>query len=115
MHFYPNWPPARSTNHLSRRERIAFDCLVAVLDHSYEARYLPLALERLQFGIEADDKPPRSRAAAQFADSLGTHVRAFVVRAFSVPKELSAPVRRDLIEMYRGSTERGSSGRQAQY
>lgn len=74
-----------------------------VLEHSYEARYLPLALERLQFGVEADDKLPRFRAAAQVADSLAAHVRAFVVRAFSTPKELSAPVRGDLMATYRGS------------
>ncbi len=74
-----------------------------VLDNSHEARYLPLAMERLQFGAEADDLLPRFRAAAQFADTLAAHVRAFAVRAFAIPENLVKPPHADLSAVYRGA------------
>lgn len=48
-----------------------------VLDNSHEGRYLPLAMERLQFGADADDELPRFRAAAQIVVILagGQHRR----------------------------------------
>lgn len=75
-----------------------------VTEHSHEARYLPLATERLQFGADADDKLPRFRAAAQFADTLAAYVRAFTVRAFALPEELCKPVHADLTVAYRAVT-----------
>lgn len=77
-----------------------------ILDQSNEARYLPLAVERMQFGLEADDKLPRFRAAASAADSLAALLKGFAARTFKVPAALLTPVHSDLVTAYRsiGST-----------
>ena len=71
-----------------------------VLAQSHEARYLPLAVERMQFGLEADDKLPRFRAAAASADTLAVLLKAFVARTFRVPNALATPVHADLMGAY---------------
>jgi hypothetical protein len=71
-----------------------------LLDQSHEARYLPLAVERLQFGLEADDRLPRFRAAASAADSLAALLKAFTARTFKLPAPLVAPVHSILITTY---------------
>ena len=67
---------------------------------SHEARYLPLAVERMQFGLEADDKLPRFRAAAASADTLSKLLKAFVARTFRAPSALATPVHVDLMGAY---------------
>jgi hypothetical protein len=74
-----------------------------LLDQSQEARYLPLAVERMQFGLDTDDKLVRLRAAAGSADSLAALLKAFAARSFKLPNALIAPVRNDLAARYRGA------------
>ena len=82
--------------------------------HSHEARYLPLAVERMQFGLDKDDKLRKFRAAALSADALAALLKAFVARTFRVPKGLSIPVHADLVDAYNssgtGAVESGVSG-----
>jgi hypothetical protein len=73
-----------------------------LLDQSQEARYLPIAVERMQFGLEADDKLPRLRMAAGAGDTLAALLKAFVARAFKVSATLAAPVHAELISAYKG-------------
>ena len=61
----------------------------------------------MQFGLEADDKLPRFRAAAASADTLAVLLKAFVARTFRVPSALVAPVRADLIDAYMTSRATG--------
>jgi hypothetical protein len=75
-----------------------------LLDQSQEARYLPLAVERMQFGLEVDDRLARLRAAAGSADSLAALLKAFVARTFKVPNALGANVHADLAVAYKTST-----------
>lgn len=70
-------------------------------EQSQEARYLPLAVERMQFGLEADDKLVRMRAAAASADSLAALLKAFAARSFKLPNTLTAPMRTDLGSRYK--------------
>jgi hypothetical protein len=72
-----------------------------LLDQSQDARYLPLAVERMQFGTESDDALLRYKAAANSAEGLAALVRAFIARTFKVASKLAAPVRGDLIAAYR--------------
>lgn len=72
-----------------------------LLDQSQEARYLPLAIERMQFGSPSDDVLLRYKAAANSAEGLAALVRAFIARTFKVSSKLAAPVRGDLIAAYR--------------
>ncbi len=78
-----------------------------LLDQSHEARYLPLAVERMQFGLESDDKLPRFRAAAISADTLAALLKAFVARTFKMSNALAAPVRLDLMTAYKTSNAVG--------
>jgi hypothetical protein len=71
-----------------------------LLDQSQEARYLPLAIERMQFGSPSDDVLLRYKAAANSADGLAALVRAFIARTFKVSPKLAAPVRGDLFAAY---------------
>lgn len=71
-----------------------------LLDQSHEARYLPLAVERMQFGLEADDKLQRFRAAASAADTLAALLKAFTARTFKMQATLVAPVHSSLINAY---------------
>ena len=77
------------------------------LDQSHEARYLPLAVERMQFGLETDDKLPRFRAVAASADTLAALLKAFVARTFKVSSTLAKPVHPDLMTAYMPSTTAG--------
>jgi hypothetical protein len=72
-----------------------------LLDQSQDARYLPLAVERMQFGSESDDVLLRYKAAANSAEGLAALVRAFIARTFKVASKLAAPVRGDLVAAYR--------------
>jgi len=71
-----------------------------LVDQSQDARYLPLAVERMQFGSQSDDVLVRYKAAANSAESLAALVRAFISRTFKVSSNLAAPVRGDLIAAY---------------
>ena len=71
-----------------------------LLAQSHEARYLPLAIERMQFGLEADDKLKRFRAAAVSAETLAALLKAFVARTSKVSSNLATPVHSDLIGLY---------------
>jgi hypothetical protein len=75
-----------------------------LLEQSHEARYLPLAVERMQFGLDTDDKLTRFRAAAGFADTLAALLKAFVARTFKVSNGLAATVHADLMAAYKSST-----------
>lgn len=72
-----------------------------LMDQSQEARYLPLAVERMQFGLSTDDVLVRYKAAANSAEGLAVLIRAFIARTFKVPSKLTGPVRADLIAAYR--------------
>jgi len=74
-----------------------------LLEQSHEARYLPLAAERMQFGMEADDKLTRFRAAAGFGDSLAALLKAFVARTFKVSNALAANPHADLAAAYKAT------------
>lgn len=68
-----------------------------LLQQSNEARYLTIAMETSQFDTSViTEKFPRLRAATNAGDSLASLVRAFVIRVFSVPKELTDPLINDL-------------------
>jgi len=58
---------------------------------------------RMQFGLDADDKLPRLRAAAGSADSLAALLKAFVARTFKLPTALTAPVHTDLAAKYQAT------------
>jgi hypothetical protein len=75
-----------------------------LLDQSQDARYLTLAVERMQFGSPNDDALVRFKAAANSAEGLAALVRAFIARTFKVATKLAAPVRGDLIAAYRISS-----------
>ena len=76
-----------------------------LLEQSQEAPYLPLSVERMQFGLDADDALARYKAAAHSAEGLAALVRAFVARTFKVAPKLAAPVRADLVAAYRTSAK----------
>src|SRR6266511_539266 len=71
-----------------------------ILSHSSEARHLVVAIEREQFGTDADDKLTRLRAAANSGASLAALLKGFVVRAFTVPPGLGDPVHQDFVRAY---------------
>ena len=70
-------------------------------EESHEARYLPLAVERMQFGGPRDDELKRFRAAASAGERLAATLKAFVGRAFDVRARLAAPVHDDLTKRMR--------------
>ena len=74
---------------------------------SHEARYLPLAVERMQFGMDGDNKLRKFRAAAASAETLAALLKAFVARAFKVPSALATPVHADLTGAYAPSNMGG--------
>lgn len=74
-----------------------------LLDQSQEARCLPLAVERMQFGSQSDDVLSRYVATSNSAENLAALVRAFIARTFKVSPKLTAPIRGDLITAYRAS------------
>ena len=80
-----------------------------LLDQSHEARCLPLAVERMQFGLKADDKLPRFLAAATSAETLAALLKAFVVRTFRVPNALAMPVHADLMDAYKPTSPEPTS------
>lgn len=68
-----------------------------LLQQSYEARYLPIAMEATQFSTpQVVGKFPRLKAAAMAGDGLAAIVKGFVTRAFSIPKALTEPISEDL-------------------
>ena len=76
----------------------------------HEARYLPLAIERMQFGLKTDDKLKKFRAAAVSAETLAALLKAFVARTFKVSGTLAAPLHSDLIAGY-GPPHAGNTDR----
>lgn len=84
-----------------------------LLDQSQEARYLPLAVERMQFGQDGDDKLVRLRAAAGSAESLAALLKAFTARTFKLPNALTTPVRADLAAQYKTVPANGGGKRTA--
>ena len=78
-----------------------------LLAQSLEARYLPLAVERMQFGIEGDNRLRKFRAAAASGEALAALLKAFVARAFKVPTALATPVHADLMGAYAPSSTGG--------
>ncbi len=96
-------PPEIDTDRLQPTPRYTAELVSLIrclLDQSQEARYLPLAIERMQFGLEADDELPRYRAAAVSGDSLAVLLKGFVGRMFRAPNALAMPVREDLMKAY---------------
>lgn len=72
-----------------------------LLQQSNESRYLAISIEVSQFGTaETINKFPRLKAAANAGDSLAALVKAFIIRVFSVPKELTDPLANDLKVKY---------------
>jgi len=59
-----------------------------LLDQTQDARTLPLAVERMQFGSESDDVLLRYKAAANSAEGLAALARAFIARTFKVASKL---------------------------
>jgi len=85
-----------------------------LLERSNESRYLPIAMETLQFGLPGVvGKVPRLKAASTAGEALAALVRGFAVRAFSIPKGLSDPVHNDLKSTYgsRSETPKGTGGK----
>jgi hypothetical protein len=72
-----------------------------ILQQSTEARYLPIAMETLQFGTPSVvNKFPRLKVAAAAGDNLAAIVKGFVIRSFSIPKGVTEPVSEDLGTIY---------------
>ena len=75
-------------------------------EESHQARYLPLAVERMQFGARRDDQLKRFRAAASAGERLAATLKAFVGRSFKVRGPLAAPIHGDLADAYSCSSGR---------
>lgn len=72
-----------------------------LLQQNNESRYLTIAMEASQFGTEESIKKlPRLKAAANADDSLAALVKGYIIRVFSVPKELTDPIAKDLKGKY---------------
>jgi len=78
--------------------------ILNLFQKSNEARYIPIAMEAIQFGDPSTESHfPRLKAAMTAGESLSAFVKGFVIRTFSVPKKLSDPIKTDLISFYQGS------------
>jgi len=108
-------PPEIDVGRLYQPPQYAADLLELVnrfLEQSNEARYLPIAMETMQFGIpEVVGKFPRLKAAASAGDSLAALLRGFVIRAFSIPKGLAEPVSSELRLAYHSTTDQSKKRR----
>jgi hypothetical protein len=102
-------PPEIDVGRLYEPPQYATDLLELInrlLQQSHEARYLPIAMETMQFGIpEVVGKFPRLKAAASAGDSLAALVKGFVIRAFSIPKSLTKPMSSELRIAYHTATD----------
>ena len=100
-------PPEIDVGRLYEPPPYAADLLQLIdrlLQQSHEARYLPVAMEAMQFGNpELVGRFPRLKAAAAAGDNLAAIVKGFVIRASAVPKGLAEPMIDDLRAAYRTS------------
>ena len=89
-------PPEIDVGRLYEPPQYTADLLELInklLQQSHEARYLPIAMEAMQFSTpELVGKFPRLKAAAMAGDNLAAIVKGFVIRAFSIPKGLTEPM-----------------------
>ena len=97
-------PPEIDVGRLFEPPQYATDLLELInrlLQQSHEARYLPISMEAMQFSTpELVSRFPRLKDAAIAGDSLAAIVKGFVIRAFSIPKDLTKPMNDDLRAAY---------------